>query len=174
MTQAELADQPALGPDGQLLDASKIVWYNDPDDPHPIQSASTPSKVPVQEGNVLVKLYCVWQQLIHLSGQVGQRSRPTCATAGTRLAEAITTEKLDENGQSCCRFILRHDAKASAKHKRPTTNDSCGDAINTDMEDETFAVPVSEGGSDGNSLDSDVNEIEVGNEEVYKSLLISA
>jgi len=60
MTQAELADQPALGPDGQLLDASKIVWYNDPDDSHPIQLASTPSKVPVQEGNVLVKLYCVW------------------------------------------------------------------------------------------------------------------
>jgi len=109
-----------------------------------------------------------------LSGQVGQRSRPTCATAGTRLAEAITTEKLDENGQSCRRFILCHDAKASAKHKRPTTNDSCGDAIDTDTEDETFAVPVSEGGSDGNSLDSDIDEIEVGNEEVYKSLLISA
>jgi hypothetical protein len=29
--------QPALGPDGQLLDASKIDWYNDPDDAHPIQ-----------------------------------------------------------------------------------------------------------------------------------------
>ena len=49
MTQAELADQPAWGPDGQLLDASKITWYNDPDDPHPIQSVSG-----VQEGNVLI------------------------------------------------------------------------------------------------------------------------
>jgi hypothetical protein len=45
MTQAESADQPAVGPDGQLLDASKIAWYNDPDDPHPIQSTSK-----VQEG----------------------------------------------------------------------------------------------------------------------------
>ena len=32
-----MADQPALGPDGQLLDATKIVWYNDPDDAQPIQ-----------------------------------------------------------------------------------------------------------------------------------------
>ena len=35
--QAESADQPALGANGQLLDASKITWYNDPDDPQPIQ-----------------------------------------------------------------------------------------------------------------------------------------
>jgi len=45
MTQAASADQPALGPDGQLLDASSITWYNDPDDPHPIQPTIT-----VQEG----------------------------------------------------------------------------------------------------------------------------
>jgi len=48
MTQAASADQPALGPDGQLLDASKIAWYNDPDDPHLIQSTSM-----VQEGDAL-------------------------------------------------------------------------------------------------------------------------
>jgi len=35
-----LADQPTIGPDGQLLDASKIEWYNDPDDAHPIQLTS--------------------------------------------------------------------------------------------------------------------------------------
>ena len=52
MTQAELTDQPAWGPDGQLLDASRITWYNDPDDPHPIQSVSGPSGE--QEGNVLM------------------------------------------------------------------------------------------------------------------------
>jgi hypothetical protein len=50
MAQAESADQAALGPDGQLLDASKITWYNDPDDSHPIQPVSTSSKV--QEGKV--------------------------------------------------------------------------------------------------------------------------
>jgi hypothetical protein len=32
-------DQPALGHNGQLLDASQIPWYNDPEDAHPIQTA---------------------------------------------------------------------------------------------------------------------------------------
>jgi hypothetical protein len=32
-----MTDQCALGPDGKLLDASKIAWYGDPDDPQPIQ-----------------------------------------------------------------------------------------------------------------------------------------
>jgi len=35
-----MAEQPAVGPDGQLLNASKIKWYNDPDDVHPIQPTS--------------------------------------------------------------------------------------------------------------------------------------
>jgi hypothetical protein len=30
------SDQPALGPDGQLLDATEIEWFNDPDDAQPI------------------------------------------------------------------------------------------------------------------------------------------
>lgn len=32
------SDQCALGPDGKLLDASEIVWVNDPSDPMPIAS----------------------------------------------------------------------------------------------------------------------------------------
>ena len=78
MTQADSADQPALGPDGQLLDASKITWYNDPDDPHPIQSTSK-----VQEGAFTISLSHFGQQLMFLSGQVSQRSRPVRTTAGT-------------------------------------------------------------------------------------------
>ena len=35
-----LTDQPALGPHSQLLDTSRIEWYNDPDDAHPIQPTS--------------------------------------------------------------------------------------------------------------------------------------
>jgi hypothetical protein len=40
-----MADQPAQGPDGQLLDTLKIQWYNDPDDAHPIQQAAQHSIV---------------------------------------------------------------------------------------------------------------------------------
>ena len=35
-----MTDQPARGPDGQLLDASKIIWFNDADDSQPIQPSS--------------------------------------------------------------------------------------------------------------------------------------
>ena len=35
------SDQCALGPDGQLLNISKIVWHNDPDDAQPIQPMSS-------------------------------------------------------------------------------------------------------------------------------------
>ena len=79
MNQAE-SDQPALGPDGQLVDASKIAWYNDPDDPHPIQPISMTSEV--QEGEAFIFI-TISQQLIFLSGGLGQRSRPIRTTAGT-------------------------------------------------------------------------------------------
>ena len=37
-------DQPALGPDGKLLDASQIEWFHDPDDHHsmPVQPTTIP------------------------------------------------------------------------------------------------------------------------------------
>jgi hypothetical protein len=43
--QMSTSDQCALGPDGKLLDASEIVWVNDPDDPTSIE--------PIQQADVL-------------------------------------------------------------------------------------------------------------------------
>ena len=37
---ATTSDQCALGPDGKLLDASDIIWLNDPDDLTPIPPKS--------------------------------------------------------------------------------------------------------------------------------------
>ena len=101
-----------------------------------------------------------------MSGQVGQRSRPIRTTAGARLAEAITAEKLNEDGSSCCRFILPCDVKVSTKRKQPITAVLDDDAIqvDTDVEDKTSAIPVSDGGHD--SPDSDSNDVEIGNNEV--------
>ncbi|KAF8495508.1 hypothetical protein F5888DRAFT_1615702 [Russula emetica] len=140
----ESVDQSALGPDGQLLDASKITWYNDPNDPHPIQSTS---KV-----------------------QVGQCSRPIRATAGARLAEAIAAEKLNEDGSSCRHFILPRVVKASTKCKRPITAVPDDDAIqvDTNVEDKTFVIPVSDGGHNLPDLDS--NDVEIGNNEIADML----
>jgi len=58
--------------------------------------------------------------------------------------EAIAAEKLDENGLYSCHFILPQDAKASAKRKQPTTNESRSNVIqvDTDTKDKTFTVSV--------------------------------
>jgi hypothetical protein len=37
------SDNCAVGPDGKLLDASQIVWFNDPDDDEPMAPATTSS-----------------------------------------------------------------------------------------------------------------------------------
>ena len=160
MTQAE-SDQPALGPDGQLLDASKIAWYNDPDDSRLIQPTTSTSGE--QEGKVF-KLVPILQRLIYFSGQLCQRFHPTRTTAGTRLADAIAAEKLDEYGSSCRCIIQPRDARASAKRRRPAADESRGGEAtqgDTDTEDKTFAISVSEGSSG-----SDSDGLEVGNDEV--------
>jgi hypothetical protein len=107
-----------------------------------------------------------------LSGQVGQRSRPIRSTAGTRYAEAIAAEKLNEYGSACRRFIQPRDAKAPAKRKRPTTVVSHSDAIpvSSDPEDQTFAITVSDSGNEDDSPDSDSEDIEIANKEVCKVL----
>jgi hypothetical protein len=165
-------DQCAVGPDGQLLDASKITWHHDPDDPKPIQP--TPEVQTIQGGESGdVFDFCYIRQQLIVSFLSGQRSRPVRAAAGTRLKEAIAAEKLNEDGTSCRRFILPRDAKATAKRKRPITDKLPGDAIdlaiNSDPEDVTYAIPVSEG--DDDSPDSDGDEIEIGNQEVCTDLI---
>ena len=49
-----MTDQPALGPKGQLLDATKIEWYNNPNDTQPIQPIQpTPSCTFIQSMTLL-------------------------------------------------------------------------------------------------------------------------
>lgn len=110
--------------------------------------------------------------------RLGQRLRPIRTTAGTRLADALAAEKLNENGLSCRRFIQPRDAKASAKRKRPTsaTTDNLklhGDAMDTDTEDKTFAISVSGGECDDDLSDSDSDDIEIGNNEVWTTHILS-
>ena len=49
---SNMEDQPALGPDGKLLDASQIEWFHDPDDPHPVRP--TAIAIPQLDGAVFI------------------------------------------------------------------------------------------------------------------------
>jgi hypothetical protein len=148
-----MADQPALGPDGQLLDASEIEWFNDPDDAQPIQPISCMQGAAFLHITLGTTKYSVWS---------GQRSRPVRATAGTRLAAAIAAEKLDEFGnpirvQSSTRRLKPRDP---VKRKRAAM-----DVDETDADDKNFSASSIEDGSDGNS-----DVMEISNEEVRNFL----
>ena len=99
------------------------------------------------------------------------RSHPVRAMTGTRLAEAIAAEKLDEFGkplQSYHRRLIqpiKHNSKPSVKRKRTT-----GGGDETDVEDQTYTSTV-EDGLDDDEDDDDVSEvIEISNEEVSAHL----
>ncbi|KAI0000617.1 hypothetical protein BJV74DRAFT_794312 [Russula compacta] len=125
---AESADQPALGLDGQLLDALKITWHYDPNDPHLIQPSDPMSGI-----------------------------------------QAIAAKKLNKYGSSCHCFIKPCNAKASAKCKQPTINESHGDAIDSDTEDKTFVITVSSNNNCNNNLsDLASDDIEIGNNKNQK------
>ena len=85
-----MEDQPALRPDGKLLDVSQIEWFHDPDDPQPMRPIAIPQGV--------VFIYLFWSWLSRLL--LGQHTCPVRIrnTNGARMAEAIATEKLDEFG----------------------------------------------------------------------------
>jgi hypothetical protein len=92
---------------------------------------------------------------------LGQRTRPTRATQGTRLAAAIAAEKLDEFGNpiqpSRRRPAQPRKSQTDAKRKRIVTDDA-----GTDADDNNFAASSTEDESD----DGDTDIMEISNEEV--------
>ncbi|KAH9009949.1 hypothetical protein EDB85DRAFT_2298327 [Lactarius pseudohatsudake] len=140
------------GPDGQLLDASKMEWHHDPDDARPIEPTPSAAKSAAASS---------------AASAPGDKRRPVRTTTGsTRLAEAIAAEKLDEFGNPAqssrplgrTTGIRSPNRRASAKRKR-TTVDSNAATVDTDAEDETFIGPVTSGGSDDGSDSDDVDSI---------------
>ena len=157
-----MTDQPALGLDGQLLDASKIKWYNDPDDAEPIRQTTS---VQVKEGAVFKPIPFGDRTDNRLIVLLGQRSRPIRAVTGTRLAEAIAAEKLDEFGNPTQvprqRLVRAVQASTGTGKRKQTT----ADTIDTDAEDETFISSVVADGSES-SDGSESDAMEISNEEV--------
>ncbi|KIJ91873.1 hypothetical protein K443DRAFT_57786, partial [Laccaria amethystina LaAM-08-1] len=110
------SDQCARGPNGKLLDASQIQWFNDPDDIHPIPvSNSAPSKESHQQ--------------------------PVHARDGTRLAAAITSELTTDdyrNSISPAVQSISHPRKTATKRKRALEESV------SDVEDGDFSASSSD------------------------------
>ena len=86
-----MAEQPAVGPDGKLLDASKIKWYNDPGDVHPIQSST--------KQHVSDSLF-IWLLLIRCLSTGSRSSARFMAARSSRRRMAVTRQS---SGSSCRR-----------------------------------------------------------------------
>jgi hypothetical protein len=166
-----MADQPALGSNGKLLDASKIEWYNDPDDPQPIRLG------PSSEAQLGTVFQCINSLVATKDFFIctGHRSS-TRITAGTRLAAAIAAEKLDEFGNPIPLYFRRplqtRNSHTTAKRKqtaKSATTDN--DQADTDVDDGNFLSDASSG-SAGDELDDDANAdiMEISNEEVLLSI----
>ncbi|KAJ2928008.1 hypothetical protein H1R20_g9078, partial [Candolleomyces eurysporus] len=90
-------DQCALGPDGRLLPASQIIFYNDPDDPTTLPPVVDVDMWPAQDAP--------------------SRSRPQQSNAGNRMRQLICDEKLDDNNQLRLKF---RDTQRTSKAARRT------------------------------------------------------
>lgn len=111
MTPTE-SDQPALGPDGKLLDASKITWYNDPDDSRPIQPTTTTSGE--REGEVF-KLVPILQRLADsFTSQVNLVSAP--AQPVPQLVRDLQTPSPLRNSTSTGRRVVVLSNLVMRKH----------------------------------------------------------
>lgn len=116
--------------------------------------------------------------LIFLSDWPRQCSHPVHSTAGARLAKAIAAEKLNEYGLSICQFVQPlHDIKGLAEHKQPIASHIVFhseplEAFQDDSnpEDKSFAISVSDSINNDDLPDSDSKDIEISNEEVCNVL----
>jgi hypothetical protein len=141
--------QPALGSDGRLLDASKIEWYNDPDDARPIQPTSNPQK------GIVFKLF-IFQYVKHLFAVESQHTRPVRTTQGTRLAEVIAAEKLDEFGNI---DVVPTARPSRRRPKQPRQSEShpaskrkrIMEDVGTDADDDNFATSTEDDSDSGDT-----------------------
>ncbi|RXW19302.1 hypothetical protein EST38_g6551 [Candolleomyces aberdarensis] len=88
-------DQCTLGPDGRLLPASQITFYNDPDDPTPLPPVVDMDMSPAQDAS--------------------SRSHPQRSNAGSQMHQLICDKKLDDNNQLCLKF---RDTQCTSKAAR--------------------------------------------------------
>jgi hypothetical protein len=105
----------AVGPDGTLLNVSKIQWFNDPDNNNPLPSLSSPVPTTLENGASVSS-----QQEIHPFFK--HTAPPATITAGTRQStRAIrpSARAIDPNhieGSTSTQQKLSHKASLSSRH----------------------------------------------------------
>src|ERR1700722_6741464 len=134
----------AEGPDGHLLDASEITWYNDPNDSEPLPTTSRTT-----------------------------RASPVPKTAGSRcpkrtLQPSAQLRDPENTAMQSSRLKHKPDGDTSArKTKRPAAIVSSGDEASEDTNDKTKLTnqdakdTMTEGNCETDAADNDASNYEV-------------
>jgi hypothetical protein len=151
------SEQCAVGSDGNLLPATEIEWFNDPDDKAPI---SGPSKdQPLLEGAKNPDIVEPSFIHLHLLGR-GHRKK------SQKFAQMLLAEQYDENGN----FILvkpRRPRTAAAPKKSVSSKNAFEVLDVEDSGDESF-----EASNSGSSTESESDSNNVSMKEVSSPSLL--
>jgi hypothetical protein len=137
----------------------KIVWYNNPDDDHPIQPTSDMHR------GIAFNLFVTSERFVchHHAGHC-TRSSVRVITGSARLAAAINAEKHNEFGnllqphRQCASAGQPCNSCTTIKRKRTAMDDA-----GTDADDDNFTVASTDDGSDN---DGNTDIMQISNEEV--------
>ena len=125
------SDQCALGPDGKLLDASEIVWVNNPDDPTSLE--------PIQPAT-MVAGSCWSKRVSHPSKRILDPDNFECPNVSKQPCPSHQKNTVeldsDENDNNC-------------------VDDSNGDGAATNVEDAVINMDV-----DSEVVDTDFEAVE--------------
>ena len=120
------SDQCALASDGTLLDASKIVFYNDPDDDIPLPTGSNNS-----ESNLFPAVS---------SRRSGRITRPSARVLDPNNLEALVTRK-----RSATMTVSKDDSVRAARRAKVSMGDEVDDEQDSDdLDDEEDNEEVEE------------------------------
>ncbi|EIM79148.1 uncharacterized protein STEHIDRAFT_116773 [Stereum hirsutum FP-91666 SS1] len=111
-------DQCAVGKDGELLDASKITWFNDPDDVTPIaSSSSSPTSAMTTSSSTASQPLKKKKSLLDVLGKPAQvvgGQRRTGRPAKPRVADPNNSEPAEVTILSCAMSSYRKTLVAFA------------------------------------------------------------
>ncbi|KAG6808200.1 hypothetical protein H0H92_005059 [Tricholoma furcatifolium] len=131
------SDQCALGPNGTLLDAQDIVWYNDPDD-----------KIPISSG----------EPRINDSGQEPCRTRNR---TNEKMSMATATLKLDEYGALTKKYTT---STSGTRTRARTMKHGKTDRVHVeddDSEDKDFSDEDNDSESDDDEENTAISNVEL-------------
>ncbi len=133
------SDNCAVGPNGNLLDASQIVWFNDPDDDKPMAPATSSTAQP-QVSVMMLDSYITKVPAVHQSTRA---PHPSTKAINPNNIMALKRKPSNPapNKPSCCPHHASLDHKVDKATEPDLTNSEDNNPVDPDaVYEETKAL----------------------------------